>query len=247
VPSKGEFALSVLRQQGMSTFVLVHTAWNGTHCFRKVRPLLRAAGHDVVTPGLTGIGARIHLASPQVGLTTHIQDLVNEVLYEDLTDVVLLGYSYGGMVATGSLDYIADRVTHLVYLDAFVPADGESVGDVISRTGGPVLSGEAPPLVGPGSTWLLPPPPARAYDDADDAAWMAARGGGGGGGSRRNRVAVSRSLFTCVSRSSSSPLRGPISRRRRNPDQRVGDLSGSPVTTLSRRQHGATTRSTRIT
>jgi pimeloyl-ACP methyl ester carboxylesterase len=159
----------------MSTFVLVHTAWNGTHCFRKVRPLLRAAGHDVVTPGLTGIGARIHLASPQVGLTTHIQDLVNEVLYEDLTDVVLLGYSYGGMVATGSLDYIADRVTHLVYLDAFVPADGESVGDVISRTGGPVLSGEAPPLVGPGSTWWLPPPPARAYDDADDAAWMAAR------------------------------------------------------------------------
>jgi pimeloyl-ACP methyl ester carboxylesterase len=159
----------------VSTFVLVHTAWNGPHCFRKVRPLLQRAGHEVFTPSLTGVGERVHLASPQVGLRTHIEDVVNEVLCEDLRDIVLLGYSYGGAVVTGALDYVADRVAHLVYLEAFVPADGESVGDVISRTGGPTLSGEAPPLFGPGSSWLLPPPPARAYDDADDAAWMAAR------------------------------------------------------------------------
>ena len=86
------------------------------------------------TPSLTGIGERVHLASPQVNLTTHVTDVVNTILYEDLTDIVLLGYSYGGMVVTGALEYVADRVAHLVYLDAFKPDDGQSLRDL---TGAP--------------------------------------------------------------------------------------------------------------
>jgi pimeloyl-ACP methyl ester carboxylesterase len=86
----------------MATYVLVHGAWSGAHGFRHVRRLLQSDGHAVFTPSLTGIGERVHLTSPQVGLTTHVQDVVNQVLYEDLDDVVLLGFSYGGMVVTGA-------------------------------------------------------------------------------------------------------------------------------------------------
>src|SRR6516162_11931213 len=114
----------------MTTFVLVHGAWGGAHGFRTVRGPLRAAGHEVFTPSLTGIGERAHLASPQVDLTTHVSDVVNTILFEDLTDIVLLGYSYGGMVVTGALEHVADRVAHLVYLDAFLPANGESLDDL---------------------------------------------------------------------------------------------------------------------
>src|ERR1700751_2607064 len=80
----------------MTVFVLVHGAWGGAHGFRKVRGPLRAAGHEVFTPSLTGIGERAHLTSPQVCLTTHVTDVVNAVWYEDLSDIVLLGFSYGG-------------------------------------------------------------------------------------------------------------------------------------------------------
>src|SRR6201986_1368500 len=114
----------------MTTFVLVHGAWGGSYGFKYVRGPLREAGHDVFTPSMTGIGERVHLASPQVDLTTHVTDVVNTILYEDLTDIVLLGYSYGGMVVTGALEYISDRVGHLVYLDAFVPRDGECLDEL---------------------------------------------------------------------------------------------------------------------
>jgi pimeloyl-ACP methyl ester carboxylesterase len=134
----------------MTTFVLVHGAWGGSYGFKYVRGPLRAAGHEVFTPSLTGIGERVHLASPQVDLTTHVTDVVNTILYEDLTDIVLLGYSYGGMVVTGALEYIADRVAHLVYLDAFQPGDGQSLTDL---TGAPYRA----PAIGPGSTWLVEP------------------------------------------------------------------------------------------
>src|SRR5215467_3003469 len=114
----------------MTIFVLVHGAWGGAHGFRRVRGPLQAAGHQVFTPSLTGIGERAHLTSPQVNLTTHITDVVNTVLYEDLRDIVLLGYSYGGMVVTGALAHIAGRVAHMVFLDAFLPGDGDSLGSL---------------------------------------------------------------------------------------------------------------------
>ena len=137
----------------MTTIVLVHGAWGGSYGFRYLRGPLREAGHEVFTPSLTGIGERVHLASPQVNLTTHVTDVVNTILYEDLTDIVLLGYSYGGMVVTGALEHVADRVAHLVYLDAFKPADGQSLNDltrgalrrVRDRAGQPVAGRAAVP------------------------------------------------------------------------------------------------------
>jgi pimeloyl-ACP methyl ester carboxylesterase len=118
----------------MATFVLVHGAWSGAHTFRRVRPLLRGAGHEVFTPSLTGLGERTHLLTPEVGLTTHVHDVSNAILYEDLRDIVLLGYSYGGSVVTGALEFVWDRVSHLVYLDAFVPFNGQSVDDMLGVT-----------------------------------------------------------------------------------------------------------------
>ena len=127
----------------VAIFVLVHGAWGGAHGFRKVRGPLRAAGHEVFTPSLTGIGERVHLTSPQVCLTTHVTDVVNTVLYEDLHGIVLLGFSYGGFVITGALEHIGDRVRHLVYLDAFVPGDGDRAGATAGGTAGPARSRSA--------------------------------------------------------------------------------------------------------
>jgi pimeloyl-ACP methyl ester carboxylesterase len=151
----------------MTTFVLVHGAWSGSHIFRTVRRPLREAGHEVFTPSLTGIGERAHLASPQVNLTTHVTDVANTILYEDLNEIVLLGYSYGGMVVTGALEHVADRVAHLVYLDAFLPADGESLSDLAGLWQG--YTG-----VGPGADWLVPPLP-REFGDPAEAAWQLSR------------------------------------------------------------------------
>jgi len=151
----------------VAVFVLVHGAWGGAHGFRKVRRPLHSAGHEVFTPSLTGIGERAHLASPQVGLTTHIADVANAVLYEDLQDIVLVGFSYGGLVITGALEHIGDRVGHLVYLDAFVPADGESLETI---TG----SAARAAAIGPGADWLVPPMP-RDFDDPAEGVWSAAR------------------------------------------------------------------------
>jgi pimeloyl-ACP methyl ester carboxylesterase len=151
----------------MAIFVLVHGAWSGAHGFRKVRGPLRRAGHEVFTPSLTGIGERAHLTSPQVCLTTHITDVVNTVLYEDLRGIVLLGFSYGGFVVTGAVGHIADRIDHLVYLDAFVPDDGDSAQ---SLAGGRAGHG----TIELGGDWLVPPLP-REFDDPAEAAWAGLR------------------------------------------------------------------------
>ncbi len=150
----------------MAAFVLVHGAWSGAHGFHLVRPPLWAAGHEVYTPSLTGIGERVHLTGPGVTLSTHVADVVNSVLYEELDGIVLVGFSYGGAVVTAALPHIADRVAHLVYLDAFVPADGDTVGE---------LAGGPPP--GPitlGAPWLIPPVP-RTFDDPREAAFSEPR------------------------------------------------------------------------
>lgn len=150
----------------MATMVLVHGAWGGSYGFRQVRPLLAAAGHQVFTPSMTGIGERSHLAGPQVTLSLHMQDVRNTIFYEDLDDIVLLGFSYGGMVVTGLLDAIGDKVRHLVYLDALVPADGQSATDVI----GP----GAQALVDASDDWAVPPIP-RELDTPEATAWSNAR------------------------------------------------------------------------
>ncbi len=117
----------------MATFVLVHGAWHGGWCYRAVAKILRAAGHDVYTPTLTGCGERSHLTHARINLDTHVQDIVNTIRWEDLDRVVLCGHSYGGMVVTGAADALSDKVAALVYLDAFVPTkDGEALWDNIS-------------------------------------------------------------------------------------------------------------------
>ena len=103
----------------MSTYVLVHGASAGAWMWKQVRSYLLAAGHEVYTPTLTGLGERIHLASPNVNLDTHIQDVVNDLVYEDLRDAILAGGSYGGGVITGVADQVPERLQQLVYLDAF--------------------------------------------------------------------------------------------------------------------------------
>jgi pimeloyl-ACP methyl ester carboxylesterase len=119
----------------MATFVLVAGAWHGGWCWRKVTPLLRAAGHEVFAPTLTGLGERSHLAHPDVGLTTHIQDIVNLLEYEDLNHVVLVGHSFSGMVITGVAEQVPGRLAHLVYLDAFVPENGQALVDLLPPEG----------------------------------------------------------------------------------------------------------------
>jgi pimeloyl-ACP methyl ester carboxylesterase len=114
----------------MATFVLVHGGWHGGWCWQKVIPFLEAAGHEVYAPTLTGLAERASELSPEVGLETHIQDIVGLLMDKDLRGVILVGHSYGGMVITGVVDAVHECIAHLVYLDTFVPHDGEAMVDV---------------------------------------------------------------------------------------------------------------------
>src|SRR4051812_26271879 len=113
-----------------NTFVLVHGAWGGGWDWRYVDDLLAADGNKVFRATLTGQGERVHLASTNVDLETHIQDVVNLILWENLHDVVLVGHSYGGMVITGVAGRVPGRIARLIYLDALLPENGESVNDI---------------------------------------------------------------------------------------------------------------------
>ena len=114
-------------QVSKPVYVIVHGAWGGSWAFKKTDSLLTAKGCKVYRPCLTGLGERSHLASPMIGLTTHVADVVNTILFEDLRNVILVGHSYGGMVISGVADRIPDRIQKVIYVDAFVPSDGESV------------------------------------------------------------------------------------------------------------------------
>ena len=118
----------------MATFLICHGAWSAGWAWKKVRPLLSAAGHEVFTPTYTGLGERAHQANPTVDLETHIKDVLAVIEFEDLKDIVLVGHSYGGMVATGVADRVPERVQQLIYLDAFVPDNGQSVVSLRSPT-----------------------------------------------------------------------------------------------------------------
>jgi pimeloyl-ACP methyl ester carboxylesterase len=115
----------------MATFVVAHGAWSAGWAWKKMRPLMLGAGHELWTPTYTGLGERVHLANADVDLDTHIQDIVAVLDTEDLNDVILIGHSYGGMVATGVADRARARIKHLVYLDAFAPKNGQAVFDLV--------------------------------------------------------------------------------------------------------------------
>src|SRR5687768_12730141 len=114
----------------MSTYVLVHGGGHGGWCYQRVARILRANGHEVYAPTLTGLGERSHLLSTDINLDTHIADVVAVLEFEDLRDVILVGHSYGGMVITGIADRASDRVGDVVYLDAANPVNGQSLVDV---------------------------------------------------------------------------------------------------------------------
>jgi pimeloyl-ACP methyl ester carboxylesterase len=160
----------------MATFVLVHGGGHGGWCYKFVAERLRAAGHLVHAPSLTGLADREHLMSPDIDLDTHITDIVKLLHFEDLRDVILVGHSYGGMVITGIADRAADRIGHIVYLDAANPTNGQSLVDVAgpmmlaARQMGQVIDGIE--LV------LIPTPGFGAFYGVTDPAllrWMDAR------------------------------------------------------------------------
>ena len=154
----------------MSTFVLVHGAWHGGWCYKRVAALLRKAGHEVYTPTLTGLGERSHLMSPAVTLDTHIEDIVNVIRWEELSDIVLCGHSYGGMVITGVADRIPGKIHALVYLDAFVPNNGEAATD---RMEPDVRASINDDVRQHGDGYLMSPIPAAVFNvNAHDAAWV---------------------------------------------------------------------------
>jgi pimeloyl-ACP methyl ester carboxylesterase len=114
-----------------SVYVLVHGAWHGGWCWKKIKPLLEARGHTVYTPTLTGLGERSHLLTPQIDLSTHIEDIVSMLEYENLYNVILVGHCYAGMVISGVAEKAVNRLSHLVYLDAYLPEDGKSIADYL--------------------------------------------------------------------------------------------------------------------
>jgi pimeloyl-ACP methyl ester carboxylesterase len=133
-------------------------------------PLVEAAGYRLVVPTYTGLGEREHLAHPGIDLDTHIQDILSVVKFEDLSDIVLLGHSYGGMVATGVADRARDRVARLIYLDAFVPCDGQSLFDL-----NPSGRGHLQDAAGNGDGWRVPPMATPPDTSAADVEWLSAR------------------------------------------------------------------------
>ena len=153
----------------MATFVLAHGAWSAAWAWKKVRPLLRARGHELYTPTLTGLGDRGHHASPAVDLETHVSDVVAMLDYEDLRDVILIGHSYGGMVATGVADRVPERLRQVVYLDAFVPAEGRCLLDYLPEGVRKHMVENA------ADGWRVPANPIPPDTSPEDVAWIEPR------------------------------------------------------------------------
>jgi pimeloyl-ACP methyl ester carboxylesterase len=155
----------------VATFVLVHGAWHGGWCWRRVARLLTGAGHDVFAPTLTGLCERSHLRTPDTALDTHILDIVNEMKWKELKNVVLVGHSYGGMVISGVAEKMEKSIASFVMLDAFMPENGQAVIDMQPRAARePILAAERE-----GAT-ALPPRPAELFKvNEKDRAWVDAQ------------------------------------------------------------------------
>ena len=152
----------------MATIVLAHGAWSAGWAWKKVRPLMAAAGHQFFTPTYTGLGERAHLANPANDLDMHIADVLGVLQFEDLREVVLIGHSYGGMVATGVADRARDRVAELIYLDAFVPANNQALIDLVPAAERDRLLGS----VTTGDGWRVTPNPIPPDTAPEDLEWI---------------------------------------------------------------------------
>ena len=168
----------------MRTYVLVHGAWHGGWCWKKVALLLRKRGAEVFTPTLTGMGERAHLNDrldpSDITLDVHIQDIVQMMRYEGLEDVVLVGHAYAGMVITGVAEVCPERIAHMVYVNGVIPADGESMVDQLVSVRGEEFASLVRGYIGKGDGFL--PAPASAEEvgrrwgitDPEDLAWVGA-------------------------------------------------------------------------
>jgi len=144
----------------VSAFVLVHGAWHGGWCWEPVVSSLRCRGHDAHAPTLTGLGERSHLSAPEVGIQTHIEDVVHLLEWRDLHDVVLCGHSSGGLVIAGVADRLPERVRALCFLDAFIPKDGDSL---LSLLPSEMVTDFLEGVRRAGRGWLVPAPPVTLW------------------------------------------------------------------------------------
>jgi pimeloyl-ACP methyl ester carboxylesterase len=155
-------------QASAKTFVLVHGAWHGGWCWRRVADLLEQKGHKVFAPTMTGLGERSHLIDAKVNLATHVTDIVNVIKWEGLKDIVLVGHSYGGFIISGVAEQMHDTIGSIVFLDAFVPESGDALSDKASQ---PVREAIAA-LVQKGDFAMKPVPAAVFRVNDKDRAWV---------------------------------------------------------------------------
>lgn len=162
----------------MSTYLLIHGAFHGGWVWQRVTPLLEDAGHRVLAPSLVGLGDRAHLLTADVGLDTHVRDLIDLVTAEDLTDIVLVGHSYAAIVVTALADAVPDRIAELVYIDTFVPRDGEAVADIMPG----MVEAFVAAAAAHGDGWRVPPQTEPMDDgglygvtEEPDLSWLASR------------------------------------------------------------------------
>jgi pimeloyl-ACP methyl ester carboxylesterase len=153
----------------MANYCLVHGGWCGGWVWKRVARPLREEGHDVYTPTMTGLGERSHLLSAAINLSTNIQDIVNVIKFEELNDVILCGHSYAGFVISGVADLISERIAALVYLDAWVPEDGDSMFTLLPESWQLSIIKEVAPYEG----YRRPAIPAVALQvNERDRAWV---------------------------------------------------------------------------
>ena len=157
---------SAQAQTGAKTFVLVHGAWHGGWCWRRVSDQLEKPGHKVFAPTMTGLGERSHLLDPKVNLATHVTDIVNVIKWESLSNIVLVGHSYGGVIISGVAEQVPEAIGSIVYLDAFVPENGEALVTLTTRRQA------IEDLVQKGETSMKPVPTAVFQVNEKDRAWV---------------------------------------------------------------------------
>lgn len=156
----------------MATIVLAHGAWSAAWAWKKMRPLMRAAGHAFFSPTYTGLGERAHLAHHEIDLNAHIHDVTAVLDVEDLRNVTLIGHSYGGMVATGVADKARERIARIIYVDAFAPEEGQSLFDLVGEKAAAHMRSKAD---AEGAGWRIPPTPMPPDTAPEDVAWAMPR------------------------------------------------------------------------
>jgi pimeloyl-ACP methyl ester carboxylesterase len=160
----------------MATFLLVHGAMHGGWCWSRLTPYLRKQGHEVFTPTLTGMGERSHLLTRETGLFTHVEDLQGVLKFEDLSDVIVVGHSYAGLVITQLAESASGRIRGLVYLAAFIARDGECLFDIQAKETQEYYLDWSRRM---GEGWRLPPSEAFlarwGVTDPNDITWVAPR------------------------------------------------------------------------